>query len=224
MKLLAKNTKLEKGEKLGILTYGLSLAPHKLSGFNLCPFASKGCIESCLNLSGMGIFSNVQSARIDRAKFFNSNPKEFLKQLEIEIDSAWRKAEKLNLKLAIRPNVLSDVAWEKLGIIQNFPSIQFYDYTKNPIRMLQFTGGLLPENYHLTFSRAENNQARVEAVIRNGGNVAAVFAGELPGTYLGKPVIDGDLSDARFLDPQGVIVGLKAKGKAKKDESGFVLN
>jgi hypothetical protein len=89
--------------------------------------------------------------------------------------------------------------------------------------MISYLNGKMPANYHLTFSRKENNQAMVELIAKMGGNVAVVFADKLPATYLGKPVIDGDETDLRFLDGKGVIVGLKAKGKAKKDESGFVV-
>ena len=84
--------------------------------------------------------------------------------------------------------------------------------------------GSLPSNYHLTFSRSEANEAQALDVLKAGGNVACVFSGSLPETYLGFRVINGDESDLRFLDPSGVIVGLKAKGKAKKDASGFVIH
>jgi hypothetical protein len=226
MKLLSKNNaKLVKGEKLGYLTLGLSLAPHKMSGVNLCPHASAGCAAACLFTAGMGRFENVAAARIAKAKFFNENPTAFLAQLEKEIAAGVKRAAKIGKTLAVRLNVLSDVAWERLGIIQKFPNVQFYDYTKSPFRALQFTQNRLPANYHLTFSRSESNQAAVELVLNSGGNVAVVFAGKtLPATYLGKQVVNGDESDLRFLDEKNVVVGLSSKGKAKKDESGFVVN
>ena len=223
MKLLSKsNAKLVKGEKLGVLTFGLSLAPYNLSGVNLCPYASKGCAAACLFTAGRGAFSNVKNVRIAKAKFFNTDKPAFMAQLEKDIQAAIKQAAKKNLRLAIRLNVLSDIAWEKFGIMEKFPSIQFYDYTKNPFRMADFLGGKLPENYHLTFSRSESNQTQVDEILALGGNVAIVF-NKSPETYKGKKVIDGDLSDARFRDGKNVIVGLKAKGKAKKDESGFVV-
>lgn len=226
MKLLSKNNaKLVKGEKLGYLTLGLSLAPHTMSGVNLCPHASKGCAAACLFSAGMGRFENVAAARIAKAKFFNEKQFDFLAQLEKEIAAGVKQAAKLGKKLAIRLNVLSDVAWERLGIIQKFPDVQFYDYTKNSFRALQFAAGTLPANYHLTFSRSESNQLAVEKVSAAGVNVAVVFAGKtLPATYLGKKVVSGDESDLRFLDEKNVIVGLSSKGKAKKDETGFVVN
>ena len=45
----------------------------------------------------------------------------------------------------------------------------------------------------------------------------------LPGTWHGFPVIDGDLHDCRFLDPKGVVVGLRAKGGGKGSQSPFVV-
>jgi hypothetical protein len=36
--------------------------------------------------------------------------------------------------------------------------------------------------------------------------------------------IDGDDSDVRFIEPHAVVVALYAKGKAKKDTSGFVVD
>lgn len=226
MKLLSKNNaKLLKGEKLGFLTLGLSLAPHTMSGVNLCPHASAGCAAACLFSAGMGAFSNVKEARLAKAKFFNANQPEFLAKLEKEIAAGIKRAAKNGQKLAVRLNVLSDVAWERLGIIQKFPNVNFYDYTKSPLRALQFANSRMPANYHLTFSRSEDNQQAVECVIDAGVNVAVVFAGKtLPQTYLGKPVVNGDESDLRFLDAKNVIVGLSSKGKAKKDKSGFVVN
>ena len=219
MKLLsANNTKIKKGEKLGWKTLGLSLAPHTISGKNLCPHASEGCALACLNTAGMGVFSNVQKARLEKTKYLLENRSEFLAQLKKEIANAKKRIE----KLAIRLNVLSDLPWHNLVEMEKNKEVQFYDYTPNPSRMIQFLKGELPSNYHLTFSRKENNQAHVELILSMGGNVAVVFD-KLPKTYLGKEVVDGDETDLRFLDKKGVVVGLKAKGKGKKDESGFVV-
>lgn len=223
MKLLsANNTKIKKGEKLGWKTLGLSLAPASLSGKQLCPHRSKGCELACLNTAGMGAFSNVQEARIKKSKFLIQQRDAFLSALNKEIANAERTATRRNGKLAIRLNVLSDLPWQNLIDMNKFSGVQFYDYTPNPQRMIQFLRGELPPNYHLTFSRKENNQAVVELIASMGGNVAVVFD-KLPDTYLGKRVIDGDDTDLRFLDDKNVIVGLKAKGKGKKDDSGFVV-
>jgi len=223
MKLLsANNTKIKKGEKLGWKTLGLSLAPANLSGKQLCPHRSQGCELACLNTAGMGAFSNVQEARIKKSKFLIEQRDTFLSLLNRELTNAEKTAKRKNGKLAVRLNVLSDLPWQNLVDMEKFSGVEFYDYTPNPKRMIQFLRGELPKNYHLTFSRKENNQAMVELIVSMGGNVAVVFD-KLPKTYLGKPVIDGDETDLRFLDPKGVIVGLKAKGKAKRDNSGFVV-
>ena len=169
----------------------------------------------------MGVFSNVQTARISKSKFLIENRNEFLAQLEKELKNLHKRATK-GAKIAVRLNVLSDLPWHNLIDMESFPLINFYDYTPNPKRMIQFLRGGLPSNYHLTFSRKENNQQMVELIASMGGNIAAVFE-TLPDTYLGKRVIDGDETDLRFLDPRGIIVGLKAKGKGKKDASGFVI-
>jgi hypothetical protein len=221
MKLLATNTKLEKGSKLNWNTKGLSLAPANLSGKQLCPHRSAGCEAACLNTAGMGIFSNVQEARINKAKFLIERRADFLAALNKELQLLHKKALK-GEKIAVRLNVLSDLPWHNMIDMSAFPALNFYDYTPNLARMIQFLNGELPANYHLTFSRKENNQAKVELVAAMGGNVAVVFD-KLPKTYLGKEVIDGDATDLRVLDPKGVIVGLKAKGKGKKDTTGFVV-
>ena len=222
MKLLATNTKLEKSTGYGWRTLGLSLSPAGKSGKQFCPHRSPGCEFACLDESGMGVFQMVQDARLAKSRFFIDNRNTFLAQFNREIHNAERWGRKKEIPVAVRPNVLSDLPWHMLIDMARFPSIQFYDYTPNLERMMQFLRGELPKNYHLTFSRKENNQHKVHAVIAAGGNVAVAF-NRLPETYLGLPVIDGDQSDLRFLDPKGVIVGLKAKGKGKKDASGFVV-
>jgi hypothetical protein len=138
-----------------------------------------------------------------------------------EIKSAKKKADKEGLKLLVLPNGTSDIAWEKIrvgdyrNIFEMFPEVQFYDYSAVANRKV-------PENYHLTFSRKESNDADVRSAIRNGLNVAVVFD-KLPETYMGLPVVSGDDTDIRVNDPKNVIIGLKAKGPAKKDISGFVV-
>lgn len=225
MKLLTTNNyKLLKGEGEGYLTYGLHLAPFNLSGHQVCPMASAGCASACLNTAGRGAMSSVQKARIAKTKLLFSEREFFIKTLKEEINKAKRKAERLDKKLAVRLNVTSDIPWEAptFGAIPfEFEDVQFYDYTKRRSR------AYLP-NYHITYSMSENTTDRdvVDAVSGNmfgfPANVAVVFSGKLPYTYLGYRVVDGDVNDLRFLDPEGVIVGLSAKGKAKKDTSGFV--
>ena len=199
----------------------MHLAPSLISGFQTCPKASAGCAAACLNKAGMGVFSNVQTARINRTKMFFQDRVTFMNQLVKEIKSAKKKADKEGLKLLVRPNGTSDIAWEKIrvgdyrNIFEMFPEVQFYDYSAVANRKV-------PENYHLTFSRKESNDADVRSAIRNGLNVAVVFD-KLPETYMGLPVVSGDDTDIRVNDPRGVVVGLKAKGPAKRDLSGFVV-
>jgi hypothetical protein len=242
VKLLTySSSKIEKSNHagLGYLTAIMYLAPSKLSGHNVCPFASQGCIATCLNTAGRGRFDNVQNARIARTKLFYDNRAEFLCLLYDEILAHVRKAKRLGLRPAVRLNGTSDIQWEKikyhgLSMIAWFPSIQFYDYTKFPYAKRPTSS--LPSNYHLTYSRSESSVgyysagASVGDNLEHGRNVAMVFH-TVPEHYHGLTVIDGDAHDMRFLDPSrenylatlGVIVGLKAKGKAKKDTSGFVV-
>ena len=117
---------------------------------------------------------------------------------------------------AVRLNVFSDIPWERFLDLDRFPDIQFYDYTKVAARL-----GRTPANYYLTFSRSENNEPQARQSLAKGFNVAVPFR-DPPARFLGHPVIDGDTHDYRFLDPKGVIVGLKPKGLAWHDTTGFV--
>ena len=211
---------------MGWKTYGIHLAPSKLSGFNTCQFATAGCAAACLNTAGRGIMSNVQKARIAKTLFFFKNKEGFLAELRKEIRTAIRSCKKQGLKPCFRLNLTSDLPFHKFGILEEFPDVQFYDYTKDYKRALQYLAGELPANYQLTFSRAETKESQEQAahLLSLGMNVAAVFRKSLPETWSGFKVIDGDNTDLRFLDPQGVIVGLVEKGKAKQDASGFVIS
>ena len=220
MKLLGiSNTKTLKGESLGYRTYIMHLAPGMLSGFQVCASASSGCLKACLNLSGMGKFSNVQDARIAKTKLFFEDRGAFMDKLVKEIQAAVKSSKKAGLIPVFRLNGTSDIRWENIpvrgyrNLFQLFPDIQFYDYTKHSNRKN------IPDNYHLTFSRSETNEDQILTVTYN---TAVVFE-TLPTTYLGLPVVDGTETDLRFLDPQGVIVGLVANGEGKKDTSGFVV-
>lgn len=225
------NPKLMKGEKKGYLSFVLHLAPADLSGHNTCPKATAGCKQACLNTAGRGgIFKKgestnvIQQARIRKTKMFFENRDQFMQDLFYDIQAGVKQAAKLGLTPAFRLNGTSDISWEKYklpngaNIFENFPDVQFYDYTK--VRGRKVSG---IKNYHLTFSRAESNEMDARLAASSGMNVAVVFKKDLPATYFGKKVINGDDTDLRFLDERGVIVGLKAKGKAKKDASGFVV-
>lgn len=225
MKLLStQNYKTVKGEKYGILTGILYLAPAKLSGFEVCPKRSEGCTASCLYSAGMGAFSNVQKARIQKTLFYFGDRPKFLELIKEDIKKLQKQAKKDGQKLAIRLNGTSDLNWMQHDIFSSFPEVQFYDYTKVFNRLTKE----IPANYHLTFSKSENNDSECIQALKLGFNVAVVFdtkKGEaLPASWNGFPVYDGDDTDTRFLDPKGgFVIGLRAKGQAKKDASGFVV-
>lgn len=225
-KLLGINTdaKTAKGTKFGFLTGILYLAPAKESGWEVCPSRSEGCTSACLFTAGRGAFTNVRNARINKTQLLFNNRTQFLKQLREDIVTLIKQANKKGMKPCVRLNGTSDLGWEGIAkdIMNEFPDVQFYDYTKVLTRMKRFCNGKFPKNYHLTFSRSESNWEDCVEVLKLGGNVAAVFD-KLPDNYIGYTVTNGDESDLRFLDGNNVIVGLKAKGQAKKDESGFVI-
>lgn len=217
------NHKTSKGEARGYITYGLHLAPANLSGQNVCPNASKGCAEACLNTAGRGTMNGVQQARIRKTKEWFEDKYEFVSRLTQDVTRGINRALKKNINACFRLNLTSDIHWENYGIIEKFPDYQFYDYTKSIKRMQRFLTNQLPANYHLTFSRSEETNLNIiKAIVTIGGNVAVVFD-QLPKEWEGMEVINGDLDDLRFKDPCGKIVGLQAKGKAKHDESGFVV-
>lgn len=224
--LLSPGNSNAKTVKNELTTFILYLAPaNMLPGFNLCPFASKGCKKVCLNTAGRGKFSNVQLARLNKSKFWAFNRAQFYIQLSNEILSINSKAIKTSQKIAIRLNGTSDI--DHIDLINRFTGINvltlsnviFYDYTKNPNHIKKYIG----TNYKLTFSRSETNESKALEVLKAGGNIAVVFSNELPATFHGFNVINGDESDLRYFDPSNIVVGLKAKGSAKKDNSGFVV-
>ena len=226
MKILSTgNPKLMKGEKKGYLSFVLHLAPADVSGKEVCPKRTAGCTAACLNTAGRGgVFKKgettnvIQQARIRKTKMFFEQRDVFMAALESDIKLGVKQAEKKGLIPAFRLNGTSDLAWEKYGIIQKFPDVQFYDYTKVLGRKVSDI-----KNYHLTFSNADGNINDVLAAKQAGLNIAVVFKKELPEKHLGLKVVNGDDTDLRFLDEKNVIVGLVAKGKAKKDTTGFVV-
>ena len=239
MKLLSVgNPKVLKGMSQGYMTYILHLAPANLSGYETCAKRTAGCTAACLNTAGRGgmfkkgEFTNViQKARIRKTKMFFENRVDFMAMLVKDIELAIKQAGKIDMIPVFRLNGTSDIAFEKYEVVRDgvmyrnifsaFPDIQFYDYTKILGRKT-----VAYENYNLTFSAADGNDVDVANAIAQGYNIATVFGIKktlpMPETYMGIPVFNGDESDLRFLDPHGVIVGLYAKGKAKKDTTGFV--
>ena len=239
MKLLSTgNPKVLKGMSQGYNTYILHLAPANLSGYETCAKRTLGCTDACLNLAGRGgMFKRgentnvIQQARIRKTKSFFENRVEFMATLVKDIELAIKQSKKMDLVPVFRLNGTSDLSWEKYEVVRNgqlfrniftaFPEVQFYDYTKVLGRKVKEYS-----NYQLTFSAADGNDSDVLKAMNEGLNVAVVFGIKktlpMPVDYLNRPVFNGDESDLRFLDPKGVIVGLYAKGKAKKDTTGFV--
>lgn len=249
--LTPSNPKIAKGTAFGWYTAVLHLAPANLSGWEVCPNRTAGCTLACLNTAGRGGMAKgkgrlsftevstgtrtntIQAARIRRTALYFEHRPEFMAMLVADIEKVIRIAAQHGLKPAIRLNGTSDIPWERVKVILGttvypnlmtlFPNVMFYDYTKRANRRD------LPANYKLTFSLAENNDRDAEHALCNGMNVAVVFHSLPPGPHrtfvvqntMAK-VIDGDQHDLRFLDPTGVIVGLKAKGNARNDTSGFV--
>ena len=242
--LSTKNSKTIKGEKYGYTTYIMYLAPYKQNskGVNLCAKATKGCAAACLFKSGAARFDKVQQGKINKSEYFIHDFKGFMNQLYNEISKIVAKHEiiegdvKLALngkvlrhkKFAIRLNGTSDIPFENIKVKDNknifelFPDVQFYDYTKLDQR---FDNKILPANYQLTFSRSEDNDNETLDILNRGFNVAVVFGvkdeNDLPDTYLGYPVINGDESDLRFLDDENVVVGLKYKLMTGKGTKGL---
>lgn len=230
---VGNDAKTVKGLKKGVLTGVMYLAPYDVSGYQVCPKASTGCSAACLYTSGMGAMSNVQKSRINKTKWFFEDRESFMETLVKNIEALDRKAKREGLIPAIRLNGTSDIAWEKIKCVRDgveyrslmnaFPDMQFYDYTK----VLGRKRALEMDNYQLTFSLAEDNDMDAVRALNQGYNVAVVMRlkkdDPKPETWGGFPVVDGDETDVRFLDPQSDhVIALFAKGDALKDTSGFV--
>ena len=222
--LSTANPKIQKGTKQGYLSFILHLAPADLSGRETCPKRTAGCTAACLNTAGRGgMFKRgentnmIQKARIRKTQYFFEARDYFMQDLYEDIKKAIRFAERKGLTPVFRLNGTSDLSWEKYtindkNIFELFPTVQFYDYTKVLGRKVSQY-----KNYHLTFSKADGNDSDVAEALLQGMSVVAVYD-KIPA---GVP--SADETDLRFLDPKGIMLGLKAKGRAKKDYSGFVI-
>lgn len=218
---IGTNAKTAKGDDDTKLTAIMYLAPAEISGYEVCPSRSKGCTEACLFTAGRGAMSNVQKARIRKTVEFFEQQDMFLKNLNADIKLFQEYCEEQGLDGYVRLNGTSDIKWEDYIDMESY-SLFFYDYTKRRDRDFEN----LPSNYRITFSRAEDTVEKDLIEVLDITNVAVVFD-EVPATWSvgGKDVtvIEGDLTDLRYEDPKGVVIGLKAKGMAKKDDSGFVV-
>ena len=242
-KLLAASgdAKTVKGEGQGYLTAIMYLAPHTIATKkSLCPSSTPACRKACLYSAGRGSFNTVQSARMRKAQWFEHDRAGFMSALIKDIDAFQIYALRKGFVPCVRLNGTSDIQWENISPISDarlshrnimalFPNLRFYDYTKISKRLerawktVATDKPYLPRNYDLTFSQAENNAPACLDALEAGFRVATVFRTKAyPKQWLGRPVIDGDASDLRFLDPASCVVALSAKGAAKKDQTGFV--
>jgi hypothetical protein len=223
------DAKTVKGNGSGYLTAIMYMTPYKTLGRNLCPMAeTAGCLDGCLNTAGRGAMNSVQKGRARKAEWFIKDQAGFMAQLVKDCISFMAYCDKRGIKPAIRLNGTTDVRWELikhdgLNLFEIFPEIMFYDYTKIANRPLDIP------NYKLTFSYSEASAAYEKQcfiALKRGMNIAVVFRDKesIPESFLGLPTIDGDKTDLRFLDPAQSIVALYAKGKARKDQSGFVID
>jgi hypothetical protein len=222
------STKVIKGNKLGFKTAILYLAPHKMSGQNICANAALAkCFEACLKSAGRGAMKSVEMSRLRKTLFFLQYRSEALAMIKREVAVFEKRAAKQGYVLLVRLNGTSDIRWENYGVIQAYPAVQFYDYTKLSNRKN------VPANYDLTFSYsgvpefqkqvalATAAGMRMAVVFRNRGMVDRMLADGA--AFHGMPVVDGDDTDIRHIDPMGSAVALYAKGAAKHDYSGFVV-
>ncbi|WP_449240509.1 GP88 family protein [Bythopirellula goksoeyrii] len=224
--LLSSSSKVEKSQTRRVLSRILYLT----SGL-YCPNASPGCLSTCLGFtSGRMGSDQATSARDRRSALYAADNDAFMALLRQDLHQLCYDAETQGMLPVVRLNGTGDLAWEKRhpNVFREFPNVQFYDYTKHPGRMKKFLSGRLdgepwPGNYDLTFSAHELNIHWITPLLELSGNVAVVFWPELPKTWLGYRVIDGDKDDLRYLDPSPAIVGLRAKGVAREDLSGFVV-
>jgi hypothetical protein len=227
--LLTAPSESAKTKKNKVPTFILYLAPSFQNSFNInvCPKASKGCIKSCLFTAGRAKFiTTINAARTEKTDFMLFDPTKFYRKLSAEISYNYTVA--FDQKIAFRLNGTSDINhYKQIKRYANFDintlpaNVIFYEYTKNLNQA--FTWQKNYPRVNVTFSKSENNWDECEIALNSGINVAVVF-NQVPETYKGYKVVDGDVSDERFNDQKGVIVGLKAKGEAKKDKTGFVVH
>jgi hypothetical protein len=231
-KLISKGSANAKTVKNSLETHILYLMPYDQNskGINICPKASDGCKFGCLVTAGLAsVYKTVNEARSRRTEMYIKDRTAFCAKIYHELFLLNKKAIKKGGKIEVRLNGTSDLDFiaiikNRLGknILIDFPNLIFYDYTKIIDKVMKYRG----QNYVLTFSRSEINEADCKKALSVGANVSVVFDHKkpMPKTYLGAEVIDGDKADDLMLELSGKILGLKAKGSnAKADVSGFVV-
>ena len=227
------SAKLVKNQKVSDnYTYILYLAPAETSGYNTCLYSTPEWRLGCLSNSGRVKVeeyagkSVIKKARVKKTKLFFEQQEFFMNWMIAEMKSYKKKAKKDNYFFSARLNGTSDIDWTEIRlngqtIFEIFPDVQFYDYTKN----FRMYNKQLPPNYHLTFSYSGRNEKKSLELLSKGFNVAVVFnSPEFPETWNGYPVVNGDLTDYRPLDGNGVVVGLKYKELANKQINEQIKN
>ena len=233
-KLLGAGAKTDKNLKKGAYTRVLYMAPHKLSGVNMCPWATAACAAACLGHStGRLKMAANQRVLVAKALLWHLFPSYFLARLDAEILTHIVDAKALSMQAAVRLNGSTDVRWEKYLDFGAYPDVIFYDYTKAPRDKRDNS------NYHLTYSVSDKRGSVAEAKrwLDNGGNAAIVVGAKdsdkladakrvalrvIKERWHGYPAHSADDTDARFLDEPGSVGVLYAKGAALRDASGFV--
>jgi len=227
--LLSTGISNAKTAKNSLDTFILYLAPYNQNSknINICPMASNGCASACLFTAGRGIMRPVLEARIAKTEYYLRDKKSFIMQLAKEIYTKYKTASKQRKKIAFRLNGTSDIdfiyllkKYAKLDISMLGDYAVFYDYTKILGKVQKYKDH---PNYFLTFSRAEDNESAARSALNMGANVSVVFRNKLPRYWAGYSVVDGDTSDLVMIYNKNVVLGLKAKGDAKKDTTGFVV-
>lgn len=185
-----------------------------------------GCMDDCLKDAGLGaVYPSINQARQARTDYWHNSKITFLDQLCRELRNFSKLCDKQNVQGVVRLNVMSDISWEDYDVPQSFPELQFYDYTKKARR---FHGQRQPDNYRLMFSYsgAQHYQSQVRSFLKSYSDapMAVVFRNKnFPWTFMGREVINGDNSDWVNVNHRGVVVGLVAKGPAKTNTNGFVV-
>ena len=223
----SSNTKLAKNDSP---TWALSMAQHTMSGHNVCPRATPGCINACVGSCGLAtVWPTVHAARIRKTRAFFARRSEFVARIERGLGNAMKwLAKKGHGSGVVRLNTFSDIAWEHIIDMNAYSTLRFYDYTKDMGRAIRASSGTgRYANYRLCYSVNEHSDMEaVDALVDAGGTAAVVLdihyvngnnMGEMPATYRGRPLVDGDILDDRSQDPRGCYIGLRLKGgKAKR--------
>lgn len=249
--LTVGNPKTAKGRELGYAVAVLHLAPYKVSGINVCPMAEQAaCWQGCLNTSGRGGIAKggaviatdggnvpdnaIQAARIRRTRLFADDRELFMRLLRADIVKFSKWCEREGFKPAVRLNGTSDILWEREApeLFETFGDVTFYDYTKVASRFKSARDGWVLPNYYLCLSYSRASERYASACVSahalyNASQVIVVRDDNVKAGWMAnadRAMVDGDKHDMRFLDPAGAFVILKAKGRAKADTSGFVID